>query len=109
MERRKFLKATGLMPFMASSLFRANVFVSGPMSPARAPEEGRDFFYRPQDAWAADFIPLFYNGRYELFFLLDWRDTAKHGEGVPWYRISTTDLVNFTEHGQMLARGTAAE
>jgi len=98
---------TGLMPFMASALFRENAFASGHSSPM--PEEGRDFFYRPQDAWAADFIPMFYNGRYELFFLLDWRDSEKHGEGVPWYRISTTDLVNFTEHGQMLARGTAAE
>lgn len=107
MERRKFLKATGLIPFMSSAMFREKVLASGPISPI--PEEGRDFFYRPQDAWAADFIPMFYNGRYELFFLLDWRDAPKHGEGVPWYRISTTDLVNFTEHGQMLARGTAAE
>lgn len=101
------MQATGLMPLMASAMFRGNVFASGHSSPPPAGE--RDFFYRPVDAWAADFIPIFNNGRYELFFLLDWRDGEKHGEGVPWYRISTTDFVNFTEHGQMLARGTADE
>ncbi|HTJ11931.1 MAG TPA: family 43 glycosylhydrolase [Dinghuibacter sp.] len=102
MERRTFLRA-GLLPFMASSFLRPAA------SPAKSLPEGREFFYRPEGAWAADFIPLYTDGRFELFYLHDWRDGAGHGEGVPWYRISTTDFVHFTEHGQMLARGTAAE
>lgn len=69
----------------------------------------REFFYRPEGAWAADFIPFYSHGRYHLFYLLDWRDAANHGEGTPWYQISTRDFVHFEEHGEMLARGTAEE
>lgn len=67
------------------------------------------FFYKHADGWSADFIPFYENGRYHLFYLLDWRDKAGHGEGTPWYQLSTNDLVHFTEHGCMLARGSEAE
>ncbi len=69
----------------------------------------RDFFYKPREGWAADFIPFYENGAFRLFYLRDWRDKEKHGEGTPWYRIDTTDFVHFTEHGEMLSRGTVAE
>ena len=62
-------------------------------------------FYRPEGAWAADFIPFFCQSRFRLFYLLDWRDRAGHGEGTPWYQVSTGDFVHFTEHGEMLPRG----
>lgn len=68
-----------------------------------------ELFYRPADAWAADFIPFYDGERFRLFYLLDWRDRDGHGEGTPWYQISTTDFVHFEEHGEMLARGTDAE
>jgi beta-fructofuranosidase len=68
-----------------------------------------ELFYRPTDAWAADFIPFFDGERFRLFYLLDWRDREGQGEGTPWYQISTTDFVHFAEHGEMLARGTEAE
>ena len=68
-----------------------------------------EFFYRPAHAWAADFIPFFDGERFRLFYLLDWRDREGHGEGTPWYQISTTDFVHFEEHGEMLVRGTEAE
>ena len=64
-------------------------------------------FYRPENAWVADFIP-YYNHidkTYYLYFLLDWRDCENHGEGTPWYLITTKDFVNFTEHGEILPRG----
>jgi beta-fructofuranosidase len=73
--------------------------------PADDSNSAREFFYKPVDAWAADFIPLYRDGQFHLFFLLDWRDKAKHGEGTPWYQLTTTDFVHFTEHGEMLARG----
>jgi beta-fructofuranosidase len=63
-------------------------------------------FYRPEGAWAADFIPFYREGRYHLFYLHDWRDPAQHGEGTPWYQVSTEDFVHFTEHGEMLPRGS---
>lgn len=69
----------------------------------------REFFYRPEGAFAADFIPFFAKGRFYLYYLLDWRDAKNHGEGTPWHLVSTEDFVHFTEHGEMLARGTATE
>lgn len=80
-----------------------------PLTAAQPETSSGEFFYRPEGAWAADFIPLYSRGRYHLFYLLDWRNKEKHGEGTPWYQISTADFVHFTDHGQMLARGSAAE
>ena len=76
---------------------------------AAAEDRSREFFYRPECAWAADFIPFYKDGTFHLFYLLDWRDKHKHGEGTPWYQISTRDFVHFTEHGEMLHRGTMDE
>jgi len=68
-----------------------------------------EFFYRPQDAWAGDFIPLYANGEFQLFYLHDWRNESAHGEGMPWYRISTADFVHIKEHGEVLKRGSELE
>lgn len=114
MKRRKFLQATSMLPFFSTALFGGESMGesnrSNETSFGQSPDpETRDFFYRPVNAWAADFIPLYANGEYQLFYLLDWRDKEKKGEGTPWYRISTKDFVHFTEHGQVLPRGTEAE
>lgn len=66
-------------------------------------------FYRPAGAWAADFIPLYARGAFRLFYLHDWRDRDRHGEGTPWYQISTTDFLHFAEHGEMLSRGSVSD
>lgn len=63
--------------------------------------------YKPEDGWAGDFIPFYWQGEYHLFYLKDFRDISNHGEGTPWYHISTTDFVHFTEYGECLARGSA--
>ncbi|MES1225997.1 MAG: hypothetical protein ABUT20_61530, partial [Bacteroidota bacterium] len=109
MKRRNFLRASGLFPFVAAHLANnisenKNAALPAKSTPQLA-ETGRDFFYKPENAWAADFIPLYAEGKFQLFYLLDWRDSDKHGEGTPWYRISTTDFVNFEEHGEMIPRG----
>lgn len=75
----------------------------------RAAGSPREFFFRPEGAYAADFIPFFAKGKFYLYYLHDWRDAKNHGEGTPWYLVSTGDLVHFTEHGEMLARGTPRE
>jgi beta-fructofuranosidase len=72
-------------------------------------DRSREFFYRPQGAWAGDFIPFYKDGTFHLFYLHDWRDRHKHGEGTPWYQISTRDFVHFTEHGEMLPRGSMTD
>ena len=53
-------------------------------------------FYRPKGkAVAADVIPFYKDGIFYLFYLKDFRDAEKYGEGVPWYLIKTKDFVNF--------------
>lgn len=61
--------------------------------------------YKPADGWAGDFIPLFWEGEYHLFFLKDYRDVAGHGEGTPWFHLSTLDFLHFRELGEALPRG----
>jgi beta-fructofuranosidase len=112
MKRRKFLQAATVLPFFNSAVFAKNSFQgNNDKNVLQHVQEAtkRDFFYKPVDAWAADFIPLYDNGEFQLFYLLDWRDKENHGEGTPWYRVSTKDFVNFTEHGQMIPRGTEKE
>ena len=62
-------------------------------------------FFRPVGSVAADFIPFYWKGVYHLFYLRDYRDPAKHGEGTPWFHLSTRDFVEFADHGEALARG----
>lgn len=69
----------------------------------------KKIFYKPKDAWAADAIPYYANGEFHIFYLLDWRDPANHGEGTPWYKVTTKDFIHFTDHGEMLPRGTDKE
>ncbi len=66
-------------------------------------------FYRPKDGVAADVIPYYENGRYYLFYLKDYRDFARHGEGCPWHLLTTQDLVNYQDCGIVLPRGTFEE
>lgn len=54
-------------------------------------------FYKPRGAWAADFIPFYWAGRFHLFFLKDFRDLAQYGEGGPWGHVVTTDFRSFEE------------
>jgi beta-fructofuranosidase len=65
-----------------------------------------EFFYRVDGAWCGDFIPFFADDTFHLFYLLDWRDKAAHGEGTPWYQVTTKDFVHFEDRGEMLPRGT---
>jgi beta-fructofuranosidase len=113
MLRRNFIRTGGLLPFVSKSILESGpVSKSEEQSAARAQpaaDAGRDFFYRPQDAWAADFIPLYANGAFQLFYLLDWRNIPEHGEGTPWYRVTTNDFVHFREQGEMLKRGTKTD
>ncbi len=108
MDRRDFLQTMAAAPLLSATAITP--LLSAAQQPAERPQaqtsHQRDFFYRPINAWAADFIPFYAKGKYQLFYLLDWRDHPKFGEGTPWFLISTNDFVNFTEHGEILPRGT---
>ncbi|MBL7696549.1 MAG: DUF4975 domain-containing protein [Chitinophagaceae bacterium] len=111
MRRRKFIQTFGITPFIGNlkfsdpanhnpkSLTAIHAITSDEPKP-------HDFFYKPTTGWAADFIPLYTKGKFELFYLLDFRDSEKHGEGTPWYRITTNDFVNYEENGEAIPRGT---
>jgi beta-fructofuranosidase len=112
MRRRHFILGTAALlaatrPDMAAVPFHQGG--ASTLQGAAGEDRSREFFYRPQCAWAADFIPFYKDGSFHLFYLHDWRDRHKHGEGTPWYQISTRDLLHFTEHGEMLPRGTMDE
>jgi len=66
-------------------------------------------FYKPDDGWAADAIPFFWQGEYHLFYLKDYRDPEQHGPGTPWEHIGTRDFVHYAEYAQALARGRRDE
>lgn len=102
MERRKFIQAFGVSPFLRTIDFEP---IDNDI-PQKNHPTSPDFFYKPITGWAADFIPLYAKGRFELFYLLDFRNSEKHGEGTPWYRISTNNFVNYEEHGEAIPRGS---
>lgn len=63
-------------------------------------------FYKPENGFAADFIPFWDNGEFYLYYLHDFRNVDHHGEGTPWKLVKTKDFINFTEMGEVLSRGT---
>ena len=65
-------------------------------------------FYRaPGEAVCADVIPFYEDGTFKLFYLRDFRNIPKHGEGCPWCLLTTKDLVTYEDHGPVLLRGGA--
>lgn len=60
-------------------------------------------FYQPEDGWVGDVIPWQEDGVFHLFYLHETRRTPK--EGMPWHRITTTNLVDFSETGTAIASG----
>ena len=66
-------------------------------------------FYKPDDAYTADFIPFWKDGKFRLFYLKDWRNAEVYGEGVAWFQITTDDFVSYEELGEMIPRGTKEE
>ncbi len=64
-------------------------------------------FFKPDQAFAGDFIPLYADGRFHLFYLKDYRNGEDCGEGTPWFHIATCDFVNFEDLGEALPRGAA--
>lgn len=66
-------------------------------------------FYRPENSVAADVIPFFKDDEFYLFYLRDYRNIEKCGEGTPWFLLKTKDFVHFDEVGEVIARGKENE
>lgn len=67
-------------------------------------------FYRAKGkAVCADVIPFYENGEFRLFYLCDYRNEEKEGEGCPWCLLTTKDLVHYHDWGPVLLRGNKEE
>lgn len=63
-------------------------------------------FYKAEGkSVCADVIPFYEDGVFKLFYLNDYRDPEKHGEGCPWCLLTTKDLVEYDDKGPVLLRG----
>lgn len=62
---------------------------------------------RPPSGYVGDVIPFSHAGRIWLFYLLDERpdDPTAGPGGMPWALLSTTDFVQYTDHGVVLPAG----
>ncbi|SEP72137.1 glycoside hydrolase family 32 protein [Microlunatus flavus] len=65
----------------------------------------RPVHFLPQRGWVGDVIPFAHAGRIWLFYLLEIRDDPASGTG--WALTSTTDFVEYTDHGVVLPSGGA--
>lgn len=66
-------------------------------------------YYRPEESAAADVIPFYKDGAFQLFYLRDFRNADRCGEGTPWYLLETRDFVSFAEKGEVISRGSREE
>ena len=51
-------------------------------------------FYQQPAARVGDVIPQYIDGKYQLFYLKNWRDHNAPGFVPGWHRMETTDLVH---------------
>ena len=71
-------------------------------------------FYKPENAWAGDMMPFFWDGEYHVFYLRDPRESGEKETGaiggIPhlttWHHVGTKDGVNFTDYGEAISRAT---
>lgn len=64
-------------------------------------------FFKPVHGWVGDPMPFYKDGTFHVFYLQDARDGAKTFH--PWYKVNTTDLVSYTDEGEMIPCGTVEE
>lgn len=60
-------------------------------------------FYRPAPHWVGDLIPYTHDGVLYLYYLHERRESPK--PGTSWHLVTTTDLVTYTDHGEVLPHG----
>ncbi|MGO4595162.1 GH32 C-terminal domain-containing protein [Leifsonia sp. 2TAF2] len=66
-------------------------------------------FYKPVGARLGDTIPFFWDGVFHVFFLKRFADDTHDRVETDWCHISTTDFVEFEDHGVAIPRGTASD
>lgn len=64
-------------------------------------------FFTPTPAWVGDTIPFVHEDVLHVYYLHHQREAP--GQGTSWHLVTTTDLVTWEDHGEVLPHGTAAE
>ena len=62
-------------------------------------------FYKPERARLGDTIPYFADGVFHVFYLKRYADDTHDRIETDWWHVSTTDFVDFEEHGPAVRRG----
>lgn len=64
-------------------------------------------FYRPENAWVGDNMPLYHNGKFYLYYQSDKRIPVPFPKGEPfgWSLAVSEDLVSFVDYGEVLHKG----
>ncbi len=68
-----------------------------------------NFFFKPRPGVIGDTIPYYFDGRYHIFYLRAFRDDDSYDIGTGWEHISTTNFVDFEDHGVALYKGIGQE
>lgn len=62
-----------------------------------------EMFFKPSHGWVGDPMPFYDNGTFHVFYLQDTRPAPETFH--PWYKATTTDFVNYSDAGEMIACG----
>lgn len=67
----------------------------------------RTLHFRPDSAWIGDIMPCHHEGVYYFYYQCDARRPEPFPNGAPfgWSLATTTDLMTYVDHGQVLAPG----
>ena len=68
---------------------------------------GYRFFAKPEEGWVGDVMPFYDNGRYNLFYLQDWRDGAPQFH--PFHLMTTENLTDYAWEKEMIPCGGLTE
>lgn len=66
-------------------------------------------FYKPNDGFVADIIPYSDGKQLFLYYLHDYRNKELYGEGTPWNLLTTKNFIDYTNHGEVIKRGSKEE
>lgn len=59
-------------------------------------------FFRPEDGYLADCMPIYHEGVFYIFYLKDYHDKENYPEGTSWNLVCTRDFVHFEDKGEIL-------
>lgn len=65
-----------------------------------------ELYYQHPETWFGDCMPVFADGAFQLFHQRDTRRPGPFGEPFGWALATTTDFVNYADHGEVVLRGT---